>query len=84
MPSVSPDPAELNETTSGSLPVVGVPEAAAVGKRFSTWWTVTVAVEEAPSLSVTVSVTILSPAVAYAWVGLASVLRALPSPKSHT
>src|SRR5262245_39209566 len=82
VPSGSDDSAELNATVNGSLPVVGVPEATAVGAWFGLTVMLTVAVLVAPLLSVTVSVAVRGPEVVYVWLGLVRA-EPVPSPKSH-
>ena len=54
VPSESVDPADEKLTSSGSVPVVGVPAAAAVGATFGVTVISTEALAWPPALSVTV------------------------------
>ena len=84
VPSVSTDPVGANCTTRGDLPEAGVAAPAAVGETFGGPTLMLTVVELVrPSSSVTVSVAVYRPCVAYRCDGLAAVLTGVPSPKSH-
>jgi hypothetical protein len=81
-PSGSADPTELNDTTNGAFPVVGVPPATATGGWFASTDTDTVAVFTAPPSSVTVNDATKLPSDPYVCDGFACV-DVPPSPNSH-